>query len=501
MTRYVGVDYGTSMLKAAVTSGIESKPALLRLEPPDPFLACAVRLPSGEQSGVVGREAYLRRRRADSAVAFGFRDRVLRPDSSLVVGGTAHSGIEIQAVLLDGLRKRVAVGTGGDTDGLAMAIPDHWSGPQWSLPLVLDAAECTPTLCAREWAATLLMNPGLESDKVLLMSLGYGTCRATVCGCSNGVWQPLVQTSDAELSGEALRKRLADELCENIISETRRDPREDDASDQAVHDAIEMALRHLITERETSLVAKVGYQQFARRLTRDDIATQARTFRVRLETVVERLLADPRVDLERCELFVWGELALLLPLGEWLERFCPRRTPLTTLPLDVVAAGAARLCSAIAQHPSAWPDSSFGAVLPASGDYSQQLSPSPQEGVVRVLERLPERLVAARATPTAALVLLTETGDGERREMTGSRFGLGREPDSDWVFQSSEYPTVSGNHAIILHDGPDFVIKDLGSSNGTYLNGAEVRDEHVLKSGDVISLGQQGVQLRFECGS
>ncbi|HSP33988.1 MAG TPA: FHA domain-containing protein, partial [Thermoanaerobaculia bacterium] len=48
---------------------------------------------------------------------------------------------------------------------------------------------------------------------------------------------------------------------------------------------------------------------------------------------------------------------------------------------------------------------------------------------------------------------------------------------------------LSRKHAEILAAGPNWVLKDLGSVNGTYLNGARVQKDMVLNTGDRIRLG------------
>ncbi len=56
-------------------------------------------------------------------------------------------------------------------------------------------------------------------------------------------------------------------------------------------------------------------------------------------------------------------------------------------------------------------------------------------------------------------------------------------------------PGISRQHISIRDKGGAYILKDLGSSNGTSLNGRKVRED-VLKSGDVITLG--GAKVRFE---
>jgi pSer/pThr/pTyr-binding forkhead associated (FHA) protein len=56
-------------------------------------------------------------------------------------------------------------------------------------------------------------------------------------------------------------------------------------------------------------------------------------------------------------------------------------------------------------------------------------------------------------------------------------------------------PNVSRRHAQVRREGDAIFVVDLGSTNGTRVNGVPVR-EHRLVSGDVISVGTTA--LRFE---
>jgi len=59
------------------------------------------------------------------------------------------------------------------------------------------------------------------------------------------------------------------------------------------------------------------------------------------------------------------------------------------------------------------------------------------------------------------------------------------------------YPSVSNRHCIFILSGPDIVLRDLNSSNGTCVNG-EAISEVVLRPGDLIQVGS--VQIKFEPG-
>jgi pSer/pThr/pTyr-binding forkhead associated (FHA) protein len=55
-------------------------------------------------------------------------------------------------------------------------------------------------------------------------------------------------------------------------------------------------------------------------------------------------------------------------------------------------------------------------------------------------------------------------------------------------------PTVSRWHAELIRDGDAWVVRDMGSTNGTRVNGWRVR-RAVLEPGDVVALGAQRVVI------
>jgi predicted component of type VI protein secretion system len=90
--------------------------------------------------------------------------------------------------------------------------------------------------------------------------------------------------------------------------------------------------------------------------------------------------------------------------------------------------------------------------------------------------------------PAAALVL----GDGSRVAIGEDPVAIGRSPESTVKLTDS---TVSRNHAQIVRDGDAWILRDVGSSNGTKVNGTAIA-EHILEDGDEIKIG--AVTLRFE---
>ena len=91
----------------------------------------------------------------------------------------------------------------------------------------------------------------------------------------------------------------------------------------------------------------------------------------------------------------------------------------------------------------------------------------------------------------AKLVVLTESLKGLSHELKVERTTVGRVEDN--TFQIAE-TSVSSHHAEILLKGNDVVVKDLNSTNGTFINGERIT-EAPLKPGQTLRLGQIELKL------
>ena len=79
--------------------------------------------------------------------------------------------------------------------------------------------------------------------------------------------------------------------------------------------------------------------------------------------------------------------------------------------------------------------------------------------------------------------------------MGGRPILLGRRPDNEVVIGG---PHVSRRHALIVETSYGFVLRDLSSANGTYVDGDRIGNEpHLLRSGAEIRLGGSPVTLVF----
>ena len=74
----------------------------------------------------------------------------------------------------------------------------------------------------------------------------------------------------------------------------------------------------------------------------------------------------------------------------------------------------------------------------------------------------------------------------------GAEVLLGRSPDCHCLLSD---PSVSRRHARITHDGERWLVADLGSLNGTRVNGWRIADETEIRPGDRLSLG--GARFRL----
>ncbi|MGH7569344.1 MAG: FHA domain-containing protein [Gemmatimonadales bacterium] len=87
---------------------------------------------------------------------------------------------------------------------------------------------------------------------------------------------------------------------------------------------------------------------------------------------------------------------------------------------------------------------------------------------------------------------LLEPGTQRVTETRAPVVRLGRDPASTIVFAGDAAQVVSARHAEIRHADGAWRLVDLGSRNGTYLNGRRIAADAPLQAGDVIALGDSG---------
>lgn len=112
-------------------------------------------------------------------------------------------------------------------------------------------------------------------------------------------------------------------------------------------------------------------------------------------------------------------------------------------------------------------------------------APSPQPGAVPS----PISSPAARPLPVSAVAPPTTSMD--MREKTTIR--LGRAPDNDLVIQ---HPQASRYHAVLERTGASYRLTDLGSTNGSIVNGKRITAPCLIRDGDSVQIATARFVLR-----
>ena len=117
----------------------------------------------------------------------------------------------------------------------------------------------------------------------------------------------------------------------------------------------------------------------------------------------------------------------------------------------------------------------------------------PARGQMTELDtRTPGELAGAGRPAPLRLAVTAGVGAGRLLDLGEGRFLIGRDASCDLTLDDSK---VSGEHAEILRSGDSFVLRDLGSTNGTYVNGGRVREPVALEGGEQLRVGRTQLQM------
>src|SRR5579864_6035597 len=93
-------------------------------------------------------------------------------------------------------------------------------------------------------------------------------------------------------------------------------------------------------------------------------------------------------------------------------------------------------------------------------------------------------------------IIISEKGGAERREtFDKNEINVGRVQGNDLVLPKGN---VSKHHARLLYRDGRFIVTDLKSTNGTYVNGRKISQATIVREGDKIYVGD--FVLRLETG-
>jgi hypothetical protein len=102
---------------------------------------------------------------------------------------------------------------------------------------------------------------------------------------------------------------------------------------------------------------------------------------------------------------------------------------------------------------------------------------------------------SVRSPARSCLQILTGPDAGTTCQLVSAKYVLGRHPDCNLAIDSG---AASRYHAQIVADGDAWLLEDLRSRNGTFLNDERISGTHTLTGGDRIRIGD--VELEFHQG-
>ena len=92
------------------------------------------------------------------------------------------------------------------------------------------------------------------------------------------------------------------------------------------------------------------------------------------------------------------------------------------------------------------------------------------------------------------LIMRSGPTPGAAYVLEGDQITIGRDSSNSIAINDAE---ISRRHARLTFQGGKYILEDLGSTNGTFVNGQRLAGPRVLKPGEVISFGEQ-IGLVFE---
>ncbi len=127
--------------------------------------------------------------------------------------------------------------------------------------------------------------------------------------------------------------------------------------------------------------------------------------------------------------------------------------------------------------PAAWPEAAPPPPPPMPSPQPDAAEAGiPPVGGTRVIERAPKHLA-----------MLVDKARPDRKFDLKGTVNVGRAQDNQMVLED---PTVSRHHAWVKGEGEEFLVFDVGSGNGTFVNDERVEEPRHLENGDVVRFGE-----------
>lgn len=108
---------------------------------------------------------------------------------------------------------------------------------------------------------------------------------------------------------------------------------------------------------------------------------------------------------------------------------------------------------------------------------------------------VPVPSVPSPSSARGVIIIVSGTLAGHRIPLSAAPLTVGKGPST---LQITDDPTVSTRHAQIVPDRGAFVLTDLGSTNGTFVNNQRVTQPVRLSDGDLVRFGNTQIKFRIE---
>lgn len=106
---------------------------------------------------------------------------------------------------------------------------------------------------------------------------------------------------------------------------------------------------------------------------------------------------------------------------------------------------------------------------------------------------------SGQQSPLPSQAYLTETSSQRNIVIPGVKCKIGRDPTNQVVITGDQY--TSRFHAWITFEDGHFFIEDLGSTNGTLLNGSPLINRRPLVNGDEVRIGRMEYKFHSNAAS
>jgi hypothetical protein len=290
----------------------------------------------------------------------------------------------------------------------------------------------------------------------------------------------------------AWRERLLNALADRCILQSRRDPRDTPAAEQALFDQLDEVLGACRHRRGARVTLETGawFQELL--LEPDD----ARAFCAPLARQALAAVADAFLDP-----WPWGAPATVLVSADAAR--LPGLVEGVRAALDRWRAMAREAVEPLD------PPEDFGEGLLDEDDETAPIVVLAADAAARAAHGLAAHFAGEELPPgyldTAAplpLALPVEAGPtrlryrGEEFPLDRPRFALGRQPACDLVFDGEAFPMVAPRHCEIVRADGALTLWARGRT-GTLVNECAVRQSVALRPGDTIRLGREGPLLRL----